>query len=1087
MALRNLGLRCNSTEVVFLREVHRLEQARNHDDKGRQRDNMKGQAAKDEKSSHPIAKDLYRIEHRDRFGDRYRDEHTRQQQINGNERNERNDENEGNKGILGENEENTLDRKNHEEKLWAERQGFENAAETEVTESMAAETETQTETQAGAQSTAASEFSRFELDPEALALALSLTFAPTLWETATAARPPAEGSMVEFRANGVLCLGAVVAAPTKMFDERANKLRVATVNETVVDVDMGDVTFVAHQVVRLAKADANAHSELNIQLTQGPVQESGQASVPHKVHATQNPREFVGNGCKYRPVFPLVRLFAALADTFRAHAASALRAHYAAVAAPHAATCTSLAVAAAAVEPDPRSLPSYFHQGALLWAVHCAMRADAARWTVPLPPSSNIVWRRCLNTLPPAPIYLANSVATMDAVAALLAALPADCDALDSFLCDLEARPHDAAALFNLWEGRRHRAALTALRHAVVCPHPRLMDRLSKLRVLRKNSATCSSLQPRHVYDLLTRIGVYNSSTDIVLSAGLAGLPREQALAAAKDSDIAPGPVVRSGSSAPPDLFSHLRSATILEVYAVEGAPFAFSLAKISPRRYKLSIHVSDVAAHVEPASALFERWTQTLANYFRVGGGPSPLGAVADNLSLSGRPGERPASRFFRVGDASSTNVLSESTCLTISLDYHTERTDPLADLSLFVNISFDRVGDVRVLSLAELEDRLRPEEHLLAFRLFTRAHTSTSTADKFVANFVNNILERYRTTRNRRCAALADQSMLEKDITFDADTNEPEDRNQELVDEAANLANGVLTDRDGGNCTKDTPKGVHIRSLATPRASRFVRELEILAGSMAGTFCLRESIPVFAEGQELMLTPSDEVYISHNNRLLPNFEANSYYQTILARDAAGNVSPAAYFAGNNYLAPSRLHTSADTVHVPLGLNTGYVDVDASSSIAAYVNQLQLIAFIHASTVAKTPLLTRVAIFSELHARGYPLHGPHTSEVLATHLQSMEDARLGAQYISELRSTFWKLRYVEQTHESYQCIITRAGPVSNGRKLWHAFCEQLALEITVESDHNLAVGSVVTTNDLVHVNAVDGVCIIKQAYSGTT
>lgn len=912
-------------------------------------------------------------------------------------------------------------------------------------------------------------------DPRVLAHALAHTFAPAPWAAATDVRAPMPGSVVEFRAGAAVRLGIVERAPAALFDERANRLAVRTLDDDTAVVPVHDITFVAPQV--LAEQWQNGDFS-----------------------------DFVA----VSPAALLVHQFVALADQYHPQAVHALHKHHAAVAADWAAP-TSLA-AAAAVVCAPRELPSYFHQGALLWALHREMSTDAARWSVAAAVPANVAWRRCLNHVAPALVYLANSVATMDAVTEFLASPDTEVEAVDLVLADLVARPRapdEVAHLFNIWQ-RRHRGAVGALRHAVAHPHPCIMARLARMRVFGKSKITDidagkmfqgetfesvssdAAVSSRDVYQLLVSARVYDTATDILYSSGAAGTPRSLfAVSSAADLLLLPAAQAYERDRPNADHFPHLRSLrpyySDLVVYAVVGTPFAFSLETVSTRRYKLNVHVLDVAAQISPASLVFDHWALSAA-YFSPRA-TSPIGARWPVLAGSG-----PGAPFFRVGDGART-AASGPTCLTISLDYLPSDNDPLKDLSPNVSISFDclDLGCIRPVEMAQLDAQLtgKLEPSLLAaFRLFGRAHLPppVSPADHFNMNFFYNVLTRHFTARNRRCGATADGAVLKKTVTVtksgaaaeqDDGTTEPEDASDNVT---ISSARGIKDTVNAGFV--EPTLDISVVALTTPRADFFVREIGVLAAAMAGEYCTRENIPAYFESHDVVDADSvDEVYIAHDNRLLPNFHAASYFQTILARDAAGNVSPAAYFAGNNFLAPAQLRTRPGGMHLLLGLARAVVDV-ALYSMEAYFNQLQLVAHAHARAVANVPYIKLVTRFSHLKAWGYPMHGPLTTEVLENQLQGMEDSRLGAKYFSERHERFWKLRHVEQAPGRYSCIITRAGPTSHNSAIWWGFCQELSMEISIETDGtvDLFVGAVVDTDDVVYIDAVAGICIVKYS-----
>lgn len=879
------------------------------------------------------------------------------------------------------------------------------------------------------------------------------------------------GSFVEFEMDSRVVLGAVVAECQSKFNEFHNKLIVLTMDNELVRVYPQDIHFTAYQVLEKDWIDS-----LEI--------------LPNRFDE--------GFPARTRLV-TILHQFVATANSMREHSREYLRIAYSRMA--HDGQMRPTSLSGVMELHQAETLQSYFHQSAMLISIHWEMCKDPSRWVVaacvPASRNTNIVAHRCSNELPPLPIYMATSLEIFSNVGKFLQFDDNQFAKLNAYINELLLSPKSFDSLcddINIWSGKQFGPAFRAIMFAAFYPHTSITNKLLNI------DAFYNKVTPSVIHELLRKIGLFdnleNPLTDILFSTGLTGRPARGALSVSSKSGL------DSSSSASSskldaklghlnDHFSHLRHNREhyqnMAVYALPGpygdSKFAFSLDKINERRYLINVHVPDVASQLSPSSQTFETWSKN-------NGMLSTLSGLLDNENLEMLHEKaieallfsklaKPAGNFFSVGDLSEPkdNVLFP--CMSLTFEYNVYESNPLKNIGDRVQISFDhlRRSQVKLLDTETLDKTLTGRLHpriMDSFRLFSRTSEAERTggldeSDHFNINFVYNTMTRHFLQRNRRCASTVEPHKLNKTIrrltTFDDDSMKSKILLQSRQD--------VLTGQ---------------------KRKFFVDELHVFAGAMAAEYCQQRDIPVYRTVQTLLDTPvpqnieEDEVLITHENRFLPNFHGNSYFQTILGRDSLGYVSPSAYFIGNNYLARPRLHVGNNGHNLPLGLATGHVDVNALDSVSAYFNQLQILAY-HQASELQSGIREYSKQFGSLKRYGYPLHGQLSSKVLEQYRQTLEDFQLAAKYLTRRQRGFWTLVHIQQQAEKqqsteYNCIITRMGPtISPGASLAWAFCEELTMEIRLymRTESDISIGSRVKADNVLHVDPDGGMCILEH------
>lgn len=926
---------------------------------------------------------------------------------------------------------------------------------------------------------------------------LENTYEPTqTWEEITSNSrnlPPCPGSIIEYHdyEKDRTTFAMVVKELQSKFNENHNKLIVLTLENELTRVYPQDINFTAYQVF-----DAEWISSLDI--------------LYHRFSEEYKPR---------LELVDMLNLFVHSAKDIQPIAHKGLRRVFATMASQNNTNSTSLL--SLVKQMPPLDFQSYFHQCAYLMAIHLEMCLDVTRWMVLLclpKQNTNLASLHCSNDIPRETVYFANSLNNFDTILDFMSYDETKLEEFNSYLLSLIEKPKDYDDLMlelNIWQGKPFLHAFRAMTFALVYPHSRLMSHFNKIPLFQhKNNVRLNDLER-----LLHKVGVLNNPknalTDIVLSANVSGKPSQDQLAVASPKDLKPSKLeLRSAQMASngqlDDNFHHLRSTKSYYldhvIYMLPSdkkfSTIGVSLEKVNARRYLINIHVPDVAARVPPASAFFEEVSKHTHSLRSLEGllDNELIEVIAKNVrnELLLRA-LLTASNYFSVGDFDKKLRPQDlKTCMTVTFEYNTFALSPLKDLESGVSVSFDRISGIKVKELPwkTLDDVLcgRLDKSLLnPFKLFNRRRESEKKEEEVSLDendllnlgFISSVMKTHFSTRNFRCASTPQPALFQRSI------------NRFLSYERKDEEELIKTDLDFPT-VRD--------AMSTAEALFFTNEVKVFLESLVSSFCYREAIPALVRSDDLIVPsddgPSyespdpemDEVFVSHDNKLLPNYYCSSYYQAILARDKRGFVSLPAFFIGNNYInKPNLTTTSRNPYLLTKGLQRGRVNVsDALSSVEAYLNQLQILSFLHLQKTGESRYLQLVTRKSHFKTLGYPVHGPLSDRVLNDQIAKLRDAELGSNYLAQRHDRYWKLKYLEQQLDSQDydddtlflsCIITSLGhDMDLETKLARGWCVELAMEIDVmvNSYNDLTIGSTVTADKVMYLNPVEGNCIMR-------
>lgn len=718
--------------------------------------------------------------------------------------------------------------------------------------------------------------------------------------------------------------------------------------------------------------------------------------------------------------------------------------------------------------PDSPYLRLVHHAG-----VHLHMINDPAHWLVSgcfETPTSNIA-RGYSNSLPRETTYFANSIVNKDAVAAFLRASKSP-DAISQYkhvLNHLKTLDKDAiSAYLTIWEGRKYMHLVDALKFATVYPHPRLMDAVKNL-----GGGT--------VFDLLERLQIYdnpqNPMSDIVASASLIGTPDHPVAAVSAISSTQAQSSLMRKNREWVDHLPHLRQAKRYYrdhvIYALPG--LAVSLEKINLRKYKLNVHVPDVAAYLAPGLRLFHQlMTDELVGYDIFDESVKDFHRFKD---------QHLESNVFGTGDV-ETRAPFDATCMTVSYEYNTFELRPFSSMLGRVAVSFDYIGEVKVKTVLweQLEDLLSGKAHLLPFKLFSRKQEQPKFDDwdRHNLNFIYSVLQSHFKARHHLGA-----------LTVDAyhDPNSPET----ICKEVKEVEDRVVTKLE-----RPDPR-------LTATARFFVAETQMFVSRCVASFGEDHDVPLVSTAHGLLHTESDEVLVSHNNLLLPEYETTSYFQTLLLRDSKGYVSLAAHIIGRNYLQPPRL--TLQGANVLSGLDSLTNIWDTFHRVDALLNQLQLLNTVqlhHYNRLMRSstrPLrhIELVQRFSYLKSLGYNVHGPNPESVISRRLTTLNNSVALHRFVHERQKSYWTLRFLEQrllelqftegqpdftgSGTRYTCVVTGSGErLEQLGLIYRAFCPQLGVEVSVLAGDEKHVGSVLECNKVLYVDAAAGQCVLQES-----
>lgn len=863
--------------------------------------------------------------------------------------------------------------------------------------------------------------------------------------------PPCIGSIIEFHNHEIDAkqIGIVVKPSLSKFNENHNKHVVLTVHNELTRVYPQDITFHNYRVF---------DPDCDI--------------FPTVLYHRFNEQ------CQERLVLvDVLREFVSVTASHSDLVCENLRILYPQLSLYEKANATSLLTIVKHLSPPEKwaLLPSYFQQASALHSIHNEMAKDPSRWLVSscIPnKNTNIGAWGCSNEIAYPTAYLANSRLNYESIREFLLYTPSKLNLLVQFLQELENDEYDDLVIkFNIGSGRPFRAALKTLLFALVYPHPQLLGRLSKIT------------GEKSISEFLKSQSILNNRknplTDAVLSALLVGTQGSQlAVSSVDELDLSKtqelsNPEVDTNTI---DRFPHLRSDktyyqdnTIYILPSSEKLPnLGVSLEKLNSRKYLINIHLPDLATRICPNSDLYVA-LNTFASAFQQGG---PFfgefkhvfhQSFVDQLKLK-------ENQFVEAADLQSNET--PRTCMTVSFEYHTYASKPLDSLES-ARITFDSLDGVETKSVTaeELENVLSGKldpSILSPFRLFNRrqhneAKRHFSADDIHNLGFIYNVMRSHLKLRNLRGASTANPCLerkLERSLSYSTE-----------------MEGEILTEISMAD------------SSAFPRVLLMVNELKSFCSSLVSSFCGKNHIPVIRSNQKLLDSDdsNDEVYISHENNMLPNYFGNEYYQTLYAKDSTGYISAAAKLIGNNFLGLKQYSADSQEYDVPRGLKHGGAEVtNVFGCFESYFNQLQILAHLHQQHVHNGPYLQLVLRNAPFKVLGFPVNGPLPAKFLAAQAKRLGETEAMRLFINTLNWRFWVLTSLQHSTEpaSFTCYITRFGLEANEEyRVATAWCVELCLEvdILVDTGTDLSIGGSVTACQILHLDPATGQCLLRK------
>lgn len=924
---------------------------------------------------------------------------------------------------------------------------------------------------------------------------------------------PVSGSIVEFDACEDSCqIGVVLESCSTKFNENYNKLTVLSLHNEILQVYTQNVTIHFHAVVDRKTIDN--FSEEILKYRRHEEESSFRLQMVSFIEG------FIDNSIALQKRLKAESQF----DTVYSHYSQT-----------HKMTPVSLLDVVTSIKlSDTLAIDineTLFGHCALIMACHLELANDPSKWVVPNLYKNNRFTNVARvsgssNNLVPTMSYLANSMVNHDSIRTLLlerkdSASPSPSTFLEQLLKSQSEELTkklfmDLTLHFSFWEGVKFKWMIDTMKLFVVYPHPKIGRALDQILNLEQTHST-----PSNVYEVLRRLGVYeDDDSDIFFSSSILGEPKINQISVKSAQELVPSDLdmaLKRLADELTDNFSHLRDTsrfykdlTIYGLPSASGAKIGFSLEKSNVRKYWINIHVQDPTTRIAPSSQLFlmlasSSLRSSIQNLF---GGDS-LEMFSKNFLEQFEFKTQNVvqqSEFVSVADESPTNSQELAfpntdqlkTCMTISFAYYPYANDPFDKLIEKVKISFDDISNLEVKTISSfdvleniLHGKTESGEGSGGFRLFKRRlllspqpteqkATLLNDKDGHDIRFIYNVMKTYSKVRNIRGASLSD-SGLENLI----------DSNLEAIQELSGF---------------------------------FCREIQLLSEDLAAHYCYRNNIPVFTYRQGTLVSDAnlgevtdletmfqhksekmkeaDLVFLSHNNLLLPEFFADTYFQTLLCRDSYGNTPASAKISGQNFLNKTQVEvlvldpSSKDEEYVdPLiqeGFLLGSVNVsELTSTFLSLMNQYQILAFIHSLTkrkyFEKLSYLQQIEQFSYLKRLGYPTEGPLSWEVLDDEIVKFDKESAFKNYFTAAHKKFRKLQEFESNLINdvgasniidLTCVLTKiSGQYLEDKVLANAYCQQLGIEIEVLVGRNrtVTVGSFIECDRVIYLDAIGG------------
>ncbi|KAA8904746.1 hypothetical protein DIURU_001822 [Diutina rugosa] len=816
--------------------------------------------------------------------------------------------------------------------------------------------------------------------------------------------PPSRGSIIEYYTWGKpsKTVGIVVRDVQSKFNENYNTVVVLTSENELEFVSGQQVTFHWHQVVDSGWLACEAIMENRFN-----------TEFPLRKRAVAITRSFIKG-----------------LETISSQLSYEVERTYAQYAQSHQAVAVGLVQILESCKLPESVLPllwkSYWHQQLVIGGLYRAV-CRSSSWVVP----SSVVFgplsawhetncgsRGCSNEVMKRPVFLANSVENTAAIATLKCDLQQE-EALKSYQNFIKTtvnnlpetnRVSHLTAWFGIWDGKQFQPLLTALKLVAIYPHPEVSAMLSQLEPF-SDGTQASVLQ------FLRSIGLYSDKTDMWRSASMGGPLANMAIVVDRNQKQIQQTNTKVVVDDLNDKFRHLRQkhrfGDATPIFVVSPG-VGVSLEKVNSRNYRVNIHVPDVMARLCPNSDEFDSI---------LGVESSSVSEVLTRFKL----------HFQAQGQSEGVDYMAahqlwqqkpqsptQATCMTLSLAYNTYESNPFKDVENKAEVTLDTLGaaTIKMLSKTELEECLAGKLEPSPLRLFRPRDPQPrklSPSDCHDLRFIYSVLQTHFKTRNHQGALMVEPPL-------------------EGINERSNL---------------------------------FIAEVDQLASTIASSFAQRNQVAMVYQTQQILDSlSSDSVVVSHhNNQFLPQYSAQSFYQTLLARDHRGYVSKPAEVIGNQFLASPRLSVVGG-MHQRYGSSGGYCAITQGQAVAVLLNQLQLVYTVHHNFLRGN---TTKRHYTYLRGYGYRQSAMSVRMVSALLAQVQ---RCHDQIEAGKRAKRSSMVEVDEVGGGSEVVITHGGQYL--RELDH----RVSMGYHLRMGHEVMV---LTKNDVIH--QLGGVVEVEEAY----
>ncbi|KAI3404819.2 hypothetical protein KGF56_002336 [Candida oxycetoniae] len=933
---------------------------------------------------------------------------------------------------------------------------------------------------------------------------------------------PQLGSVVEFIQNNTrvseIGFGVVVQDSAARFDERFNHVLVLTASNEIVQVKPLDIKFHLHKVIPDGYIDFESIILQRHRLTHS-----------ERTKAIQ----FIGNFIQ-DALFYKRRLSPHFGQVFGQFSQDQIVPL----------SILDVIDSLRFVESDIlRISQSYYYQCVFLLGIHWNL-IDSCMFLVPNyvgPSVSNVVLWQHSNNYSSTAQYFVNTEQSWQSIFNFLQSMSSGEDGCDESFVTKRINDFIASAkqmtkaemkvYFEVFEGRYFVDFINALKFAVMYPHDSIINQLRKLDVFQYG---CS---PASIYSLLVDLKAFSFESskypDMLYASGIFGKTT-------KDAGIQTPSVLFTR-----DNFKHLRNSKryykdhtiyglldeVQEKDKDTGSSFGISMESLNSRKHVVNIHIPDIITRIQPGGNIFRKifnHSGIIQSSILFPNGISN-GLFSDafkrQMSFQNYTNYDVDEEIWNNSSDFShdkrviPNYSLQATCLTVSFQFSSFLSNPFESLLGKVSISFDSLAGVSVKNVTKdqlqkcLTGQLEP-----SFFKFLRRHkqqqqqqkqqlqepkqkqeqeqqeqqntnaqnNQTSShlnkADIHNLNYIYNILQTFFKTRvhagSNAMKSSPDSGVVE---SFD-----PGKASLQFLPSSSPSPNAASSN-------------IFLSSSSYTQAEFMIQEARILANYLTTVFCDENKIPVIRTGQDkdTLEYEKDSVIVHHDNIMIPPFEAKSYFQSIMAKDVNGHITPNAKIISNNYLQPVSTNLSASNLDFTLGLDRACINItDTFNSGEVLMNQLQLLSHVQERFSNETmhttqDLLASAGKFNFVKGEGYLLNGPLDTISISEYvrnLQKFKKADFLWKYTAKRFRVLEKLQKLQNDNDDsynlwyrkFSCIVTHVDHCTFG-KLWKAFCLELGIEVDILciDDRDAQIGDKVICDEIIHLDPVSGTCLL--------